>query len=52
MNLKGLAQQNMLVCNRCNHNVLFTQKMSTLASLLPDYAIPADARKAKEMELV
>ena len=26
--------------------------MSTLASLLPDYAIPADARKAKEMELV
>ena len=34
-----------------DHNVVLTQKVSTLASM-PEYATPADARKAKEVELV
>ena len=39
-------------CHHYDHNVVLTQKVSALASMLPEYATPADARKAKEVELV
>ena len=39
-------------CHHYDHNVVLTQKVSTLASMLPEYATPADAIKAKEVELV
>ena len=39
-------------CHHYGHNVVLTQKVSTLASMLTEYATPADAIKTKEVELV